>query len=202
MNYIVDEQGNPINDTNPLPIKNIELSGLVGTKAVHPIVANKIVTTTNMKVGAYTIAAQPVVPSLLSVLTTTVTGADTMGTITFVGTDINDAPLTEVLTPVAGVTTYTVNEFKTVTSATGAGWVINTGNDTLVIGTAGIVAPTGYYFSSLIVLAAAVVASQTNVCGICAPLSTFTSIPAGIYPIKASAIALTSGQTIVTLARL
>jgi len=177
-------------------------SGLEGTKALHPIVANKIVTTTNMIVGAYVIAAQPVVPSLLSVLTTTVTGADTMGTITFVGTDVNDAALTEVLIPVAGVTTYTVNEFKTVTSATGAGWVINTGNDTLVIGTAGIVAPTGYYFASLIVLAAVVVASQTNRSVLSAPLSTFTSIPAGTYPIKASAIALTSGEAIVTLARI
>lgn len=178
-------------------------SGLEGTQALHPIVANKIVTSTNMIVGAYVIAAQPVAPSLLSILTTTVTGADTMGTIAFVGTDINDQPLTEVVIPVAGVTTYTVNAFKTVTSATGAGWVINTGNDTLVIGTAGIVAPTGYYFASLIVLAAAVVASQTDMGGfITAPLSTITSIPVGVYPIKCTKIALTSGQAIVTLTRI
>jgi hypothetical protein len=181
----------------------IAKSGLEGTKALHPIVANKIVTTTNMIVGAYVIAAQPVVPSLLSILTTTVTGADTMGTITFVGTDINDVALTEVLTPVAGVTTYTVHEFKTVTSATGAGWVINTDNDTLVIGTAGIVAPTGYYFSTLIVAAAAVVASQTCVSGyMSAPLNTITSLAVNTYPVKCTAIALTSGQAIVIMARI
>ena len=180
---------------------NLAKSGLEGTLAVHPIVANKIVTTTNMIVGAYGIAAQPVVPSLLSILTSTVTGADTMGTITFVGTDINGNALTEVVTPIAGVTTYTTNMFTTVTSATGAGWVINVGNDTLVIGTAGVVAPTGYYFSSLIILAAAVVASQTNVTGyIAAPLNTITSIPVGTYPVRATEIALTSGQAIAVMA--
>lgn len=178
-------------------------SGLEGTKGLHPIVNNKIVTSTNMKNGTYTIAAQPVVPALLSVLATAVTGADTMGTITFVGTDACDAVITEEVTPIAGTTVYTTKEFKTVTSATGAGWVINTGNDTIIIGTAGIVAPTGYYFSSLIVVAAAVVASQTCVSGaIVAPLSSFTSIPAGVYPLKCTAISLTSGQAIVTLAKL
>lgn len=181
----------------------IAKSGLEGTMGVQPIVANKIVTSTNMKVGAYTVAAQPIVPALLSVLTTTVTGADTMGTITFVGTDIYDQPLTEIVTPIAATTTYTTNMFKTVTSATGAGWVINTGNDTIIIGTAGVIAPTGYYFSSLIVAAAAVVASQTCVSGyIAAPLSTITSLAVNTYPIKCTAIALTSGQAILTLARL
>jgi hypothetical protein len=182
---------------------NIDKSGVMGTKALTPIVANKIVTSTNMKVGAYTVAANPVSPALLSVTTTAVTGADTMGTITFVGTDIDGAALTETVIPITGGTVYTLNEFKTVTSATGAGWVINTGNDTLVIGTAGIVAPTGYYFSSIIVLVAAVAASQTNVSGTCSVnLANFTTIPVGVYPVKATAIALTSGQAIATMARL
>lgn len=181
----------------------IALSGLEGTKAVHPIVNNKIVTSTNMKNGTYTIAAQPVVPALLSVLVTAVTGNDTMGTITFVGTDVNGAALTEAVTPIAGTTVYTVNEFATVTSVTGAGWVINTGNDTIIIGTADIIAPTGYYFTTLIVVAAAVVASQTNRGTNCAaPLNTFTSIPVGTYPINATKIALTSGQAIGILAKI
>jgi type IV secretory pathway protease TraF len=182
---------------------NIEKSGYLGTLGLFPVVNNKIVTTTNMKLGAYTIAAQPIVPALLSVLVTAVTGNDTMGTITFVGTDIYDAPLTEVVIPIPGTTVCTTNMFKTVTSATGAGWVINTGNDTIIIGVASIVAPTGYYFNTLIVHAAAVVASMTTVPGcVCAPLNTFTSLPVGTYPIKATKIALTSGQAMVVLSRL
>lgn len=178
-------------------------SGLEGTMGVQPIVSNKIVASTDMKNGTYTIAAQPIVPALLSVLATGVGGNDTMGTITFVGTDIYDQALTETVTPIAGTTVYTTNMFKTVTSATGAGWVINSTNDTIVMGVAGITAPSGYYFSSLIVTSAAVVASITNVSGfIAAPLSTLTSLPATTYPIKATALAFTSGQGVVTLARL
>lgn len=181
----------------------IAQSGLEGSMGLFPIVANKIVTSTNMKLGTYTIAAQPIVPALLSVLATGVGGNDTMGTITFVGTDIYGAALTEVVIPIAGTTVYTTNMFATVTSATGAEWVINSTNDTLVMGVAGIIAPTGYYFSNLIVMAASVVASMTkaNDC-VCAPLNTFTSIPAGIVPIKATAIALTSGQAVAVLAKL
>jgi hypothetical protein len=156
-----------------------------------------------MKLGTYTIAAQPITPALLSVLATGVGGNDTMGTITFVGTDIYDAPLTEEVVPIAGTTVYTTNMFKTVTSATGAGWVINSTNDTLVIGVHAIVAPTGYYFNTLIVNAASVVNSTTHVPGcVCAPLNTYTSVPVGTYPIKATKIALTSGQAMVLLARL
>jgi len=181
----------------------IAKSGLEGTMGIQPIVANGIVTSTNMKLGAYTIAAQPIAPALLSVLATGVGGNDTMGTIVFVGTDIYDQPLTETVTPIAGTTVYTINMFKTVTSVTGAGWVINVTNDTIVIGAAGIVAPTGYYFSSLIITAAAVVASQTNVSGfVSAPLSTLTSLAVTTYPIKSTALAFTSGQGIVTLARI
>jgi hypothetical protein len=181
----------------------IAKSGLEGTMGIQPIVANKIVTSTNMKVGTYAIAAQPIVPALLSVTATAVVGADTMGTITFVGTDIYGAVLTETVTPDTTKVVYTTNMFASVTSATDAGWVINGTNDTLVIGVAGIVAPTGYYFSSLIITAAAVVASQTCVTGfVAAPLNTLTSLAVTTYPIKCTAIALTSGQGIVTLARL
>jgi hypothetical protein len=182
---------------------NIEKSGYLGTMGLFPVVANKIVTSTNMKNGDYTIAAQPIVPALLSVLVTGVVGNDTMGTITFVGTDINGEALTEEVTPIAGTTVYTTNMFKSVTSATGAGWVINGTNDTIVIGVASIVAPTGYYFNTLIVHAASVVASMTSLTGcVCAPLNTFTSLPVGVYPIKATKIALTSGQAMVVLSRL
>jgi len=97
---------------------------------------DKIVESANMKVGAYTIAAQPSIPSLLGVKVTASGTADTMGTITFVGTDCFDRALTEVVVPVAGSTVYTTHYFKTVTSATGAGWVIvaGAGNDTIIVG--------------------------------------------------------------------
>lgn len=173
------------------------MSGQIGTVGIFPIVPDRIVASTIMKVGAYTIAAQPIAPSLLSVTVVTVSGADTMGTIVFVGTDINGAALTETVTPVSGSTVYTTNQFNSVTSATGVGWVIGTTADTITIGVADVVAPTDYYFSEIQVMSAAVVSSQTNLTGfLVAQLSDFTSIPVGKYPTKVTKIALTSGQAI------
>ena len=182
----------------------IGLSGQAGTKGLFPIDVDKIVTTTNMKVGAYTIAAQPSAASLLSVTVTAVGTADTMGTITFVGTDVLGNTITQEVTPIADDTVYTTIEFATVTSATGAGWVIDAvegTEDTITIGVADVIAPTGFYFSSLIIASAAVVASQTNKSGsTTTDLTGFTSIPVGVYPCKLTKIALTSGEALLTLA--
>lgn len=107
-----------------------------------PIVAttNRIVTSTNMKVGTYTIAAQPDVPRNITVTATTVaTGADTPGTITVVGTDIRDNTISEVIIPAQGSTVAGTKAFKTVTSVTGAGWVIAGGNDTIVVGVGNLI---------------------------------------------------------------
>jgi hypothetical protein len=98
---------------------------------------DRIVATTNMKVGAYDIAAQPYCPSLITVTTTAGGTADTQGTIVVVGTDIFGTAQTDTITPVAGTTVSGTKYFKTVTSVTGVGWVINaTGpsNDTIVVG--------------------------------------------------------------------
>ena len=98
---------------------------------------DKIVTSTNMKVGAYTVAASPSVPSLITVTVTASGTADTMGTITVVGTDIYDRVLTEVITPVAGSTVTGTRYFKSVTSVIGVGWVIDGAegtNDTITVG--------------------------------------------------------------------
>lgn len=178
-------------------------SGQEGTKGIFPIVANKIVTTTNMKVGTYTIAAQPIAPALLSVTITIVDVADTMGTIDFVGTDINGDALTETIAPIAGSTVYTTKEFASVTSATGVGWVIGgTTEDTIVIGVADIIAPSGYYFSTIQVVSQAVVSRQTNKTGsLVSELSDFTALPVGIYPTRITKIALTSGEAIGILTR-
>lgn len=109
------------------------------TAATTAAVTNRFVTTTNMKVGAYTIAnASPAWSGgcLVTITVTSVTGADTMGTITIAGTNLAGQVQSEVLTPVADGTVTSTKVFRTVTGATGAGWVINVGNDTLVIGCA------------------------------------------------------------------
>jgi len=102
-------------------------------------VTNRFVTSTNMIVGAYTIAN----PSpawqggcFVTITHTSVTGVDTLGTITVVGTGLDGQALTEVMTPIADSVATSTKAFRTVTSATGAGWVINVGNDTIVMGCA------------------------------------------------------------------
>lgn len=182
----------------------IEKAGQVGTKGIFSIDDDKIVTSANMKNGTYTIAAQPTAPCILSVLATAVGTADTMGKITFVGTDITGASITEDVVPVAGTTKYTTKEFASVTSATGSGWVIDAGNgnDTIKIGVHAAYAGVGYYFSTIQVLAQAVVATQTDKAGaITAELKDFTALPVGLYPTKCTHIALTSGEAIGILSR-
>jgi len=96
---------------------------------------DRIVVSTNMKNGTYTIAAQPDVPRNITVTHAIVAaGTDTLGTITVVGTDANDAALTEVITPSAGILVAGTKAFKTVTTVTGAGWTITGGNDTIMVG--------------------------------------------------------------------
>jgi hypothetical protein len=180
-------------------------SGQEGTKGIFAVDDDKIVTSTDMKVGTYTIAAQPTAPCLLSVTVTAADTADTMGTIAFVGTDISGTAISETVTPVAGSTVYTTKEFASVTSATGAGWAIDEAEgskDQIKIGVSSVIAPTGYYFSNIQVVAEAVVASQTAKSGfVVAELSDFTKLPVGIYPTKLTKIALTSGEAIGYLTR-
>lgn len=110
------------------------------TAATTAAVANRFVASANMKVGTYTIAnASPVWSGgcLVTVTHTQVGGVtDTLGTIAVVGTDLGGAALTETITPLDGTVATGTKVFRTVTSATGAGWVINTGNDTITIGCA------------------------------------------------------------------
>jgi len=176
-------------------------SGQIGTKGIFPIDDNKIVTVVDMQVGAYIIAAQPTVPCLLSVKVTAVGTADTMGTITFVGTDINGVAITEEVIPVAGSTIYTTKEFASVTSATGAGWVIDGvegTEDTVIIGVDSIIAPTGYYFCTVHFITESVVAAQTALTGFTVvDLTKFTAIPADrLISTKLTKISLTSGSAI------
>lgn len=94
-----------------------------------------IVESANMKVGAYTIAHGTLdVARNITVTHTAAGAADTLGTIVVVGTDINGSAITETITPSNGAVVQSVSAFKTITSVTGAGWVINEGNDTIKIG--------------------------------------------------------------------
>lgn len=101
---------------------------------------DRIVTSVNMKVGAYTVAAQPDVPRNITVTETAVGAEDTNGTIVIVGTDIADNVISETITPNAGVTVAGAKCFKTVTSVTGAGWVIGDAADTVTVGVGSLIA--------------------------------------------------------------
>jgi len=96
--------------------------------------AARAVSSANMKVGTYTIANQPDVPRNVSVTHTAVSTVDTLGTVTFVGTDYTGASLTEVITPSNGTVVNGTKAFKTITSITGAGWVAGSTADTITAG--------------------------------------------------------------------
>jgi len=108
--------------------------------ATTAAVANRIVASADMKVGAYTIAnASPAWQggALITVTHAQVGGVtDTLGTITVVGTDLGGSTRTEVITPLDGTVVTGTVIFRKVASVTGAGWVINTGNDTITVGVA------------------------------------------------------------------
>ena len=104
---------------------------------------DRFVTSTNMKVGGYTIANSGTQPTggARKVTLTHTSGdtTDTLGTVALVGTDIDGVAQSETLTPSADAAVTSTNFYLTVTSATGASWVIDgveSTNDTLTIGCA------------------------------------------------------------------
>ncbi len=156
------------------------------TAATTAAVTNRFVTSANMKVGTYTIAnASPVWSGgcQVTLTHTTVAGTDTLGTVTIVGTDLSGSTITEVLTPVADSTVTSVGIFRSVVSATGAGWVAVSTADTIVIGCAAgsFAAASGGVLGNVIVnttAAATVVISDKR--GTIATLK--ASIAEGTYP--------------------
>lgn len=113
------------------------MASFTGLAASTAAVTNRFVASVNMANGAYTVAnASPTFQGAVNIVATItpVTGNDTPGTITVVGTDLAGNILTEVITLVAGGTATGAKAFRTVTSITQAGWVINVGNDTIVVG--------------------------------------------------------------------
>lgn len=97
--------------------------------------ADQVVTSTNMVVGTYTVAADPDVPRVITVTHASVGATDTLGTITVEGTDFAGTVISEVITPSADTTVTGLLAFATVTSVTGVDWVIAEGNDTIEVGT-------------------------------------------------------------------
>lgn len=116
-------------------------SGILASYAMYnlgaPVIADidRITVSVDMKVGAYLLAAQPDVPRNITATRTVVGAADTPGTIVIVGTDYAGAAITETITVGAhGVTVAGTKAFSTVTSVTGAGWVIADAADTITVG--------------------------------------------------------------------
>jgi hypothetical protein len=111
--------------------------------ATTAAVANRLVTTANMKVGTYTVANSGAVwqGGFLCTVThtvVTVTG-DTLGTITFAGKDLHGQAISDTITPLSGTIATGTKVFKSVATITGAGWVIDAVEgveDTIVCGVA------------------------------------------------------------------
>jgi hypothetical protein len=112
----------------------------LGTPAVAS--TNAIVSSASMRVGTYTVAdttPDGTIPRNITVTHTAVSTADTLGTIVVAGTDADGTAITETLTPVNGSVATGAKAFKTVTSVTGVGWVVNSGADSVVVGFGGLV---------------------------------------------------------------
>jgi hypothetical protein len=98
------------------------------------------VASADMKVGAYTLANTTMLGNCARNVTVTQTAVgteDTNGTVVVNGTDLAGNAITETLTPNAGVTVAGTKAFRTVTSVTGAGWVIDgveATKDTVTVG--------------------------------------------------------------------
>jgi hypothetical protein len=116
------------------------MSSYTGIAATTIAVTNRYVLSTNMIVGAYSLANTTPVwqgGAFVTVTHTQVGGVtDTLGTIVVVGIDLTGQTKTDTITPLNGTVATGVIPFRTITSITGVGWVINTGNDTIVAGVA------------------------------------------------------------------
>jgi len=116
----------------PTGIEDISQIETFDIASAAPVI-DKLVTATNMIVGAYTLADQIDYPKRVSITHITTGATDTLGTITLVGIS-GDVSTTEVLTPVADSTIYSTGYYSEVTSLTGASWVTDGTADTISIG--------------------------------------------------------------------
>ncbi len=103
------------------------------------IVVDRYFASAAMHNGAYAVANSGLpgdgLAHVVTCAETAVDVEDTNGTLAIVGQDIDGNPISETITPDAGVTVSTTKAFKKVTSITGAGWAQGgAGADTIVIG--------------------------------------------------------------------
>ena len=170
-----------------------------GTCVLTAVDDNYLVTTTNMKVGAYTIAAQPKGSHVVTVAVTAVGTDDTMGTIVVVGKDSDGLVITETITPIADETVTGSLGFEEITSITGAGWEIDgADNDTIIVGVGAIKAPAGKYIFCIQAVTDTVLAANTFVTGAYGPdLTQLTMLPGGErFFGNYATITLTSGEAV------
>lgn len=119
-------------------------------------VANKIVTSADMKNGKYTIAAQPDVPRVLTCTRTAVNTSDKPGVLLITGTNIADEVITEVLIPGAsGVLVVGTKAFKSIISVEGKEWEVDgveEAADKIVVGIGALIGlPVAIYSESQVV---------------------------------------------------
>lgn len=97
---------------------------------------NYIVTSVNLTSTSFTLAHQPDVPRNFTGTVTDTTPSVVAGTVTFTGTDVNDAAQTEVWDFATALTFTGTKLFKTLTSATAAGVTVlgGAGDETIIIG--------------------------------------------------------------------
>lgn len=93
----------------------------------------------NMIVGDYTLAhtgdLPDKTPRLMTLCRTVVGNADTPGTVTITGKDGDGIDITDTITVGAhGVTVDGTKYFASISKVTGAGWIIDGANDTIVVG--------------------------------------------------------------------
>jgi len=146
------------------------MAAYTGISATTAAVANRYVTSTNMIVGAYTLANTAPVwqgGAFVTVTHTTVVTTDTLGTIEVVGLDLAGQTRTETITPLADAVATGLIPFRSITSITGVGWVIAGSNDTIVAGVAAgsIVCGTGGTLYAIVInttAAAAITVSDAS----------------------------------------
>lgn len=116
------------------------MSTYTNLAAANAASADRFLNSVDMKVGAYTLDETTIGTQgarHVTVTVTTVDTADTLGTVVITGTDLSGQTISETVTPVAGSAVPTTKWFRTVTSATGVGWVIDGvegSEDTITIG--------------------------------------------------------------------
>jgi len=201
MSRLTNKGENVFSRKGALNVCSSESIGLYnGTVMLTAADPNYLVTTTVMKVGAYTIAAQPLGSHVVTVTHTKVGTLDTLGIITIIGTDSDGKVVTEIITPTDSAVVTGAKGFEAITSITGSGWVIaGSDNDTLVVGIGAIVAPVGKYIFAVMVVTDTVIASETYVSGASGPkLVSLTALIAGqVYYGQWSSLTLTSGESVV-----